>query len=112
MVACRCVHDVITIWLARRRLSRGLFVPDTPREEGEIFGPHLRELRLAHGLTQAELADRSRTNTMFISKLERGVTTPTLGTLLRLARALDCRVIDLVEVFDRSPRVLPKSRKE
>jgi transcriptional regulator with XRE-family HTH domain len=87
-------------------------VTDTPREEGEIFGPHLRELRLKRGLTQTELADRSRTNTMFISKLERGVTTPTLGTLLRLAKALECRVVKLVEVFDRGPEVSPKSRKE
>jgi hypothetical protein len=32
--------------------------------------------------------------------------------LLRLAGALDCRVVDLVEVFDRSPRISPKSRKD
>ena len=74
---------------------------DSPRAEGEIFGPHLRELRLARGLTQAELAERSDTNTMFISKLERGVTTPTIGTLVRLAKALGCRVTEQVEVFDR-----------
>jgi len=86
-------------------------VTDSPREEGEIFGPHLRQLRVARGLTQTELADASHTNTMFISKLERGVTTPTIGTLLRLAKALKCRVVDLVEVFDRSPGVSPKSRK-
>ncbi|HEX8619580.1 MAG TPA: helix-turn-helix transcriptional regulator [Thermoanaerobaculia bacterium] len=84
---------------------------DSPRAEGEIFGPHLRELRLARGLTQTELAERSHTNTMFISKLERGVTTPTIGTLLRLANALECGVVDLVEIFDRGRRVSPKSRK-
>jgi transcriptional regulator with XRE-family HTH domain len=72
-----------------------------PREEGEIFGPHLRALRIVRDLTQAQLAERADTNTMFISKLERGVTTPTIGTLVRLARALDCRVGQLVEVFDR-----------
>jgi len=87
-------------------------VTESPREEGKIFGPHLRELRTARGLTQTELAEHSHTNTMFISKLERGVTTPTIGTLLRLAKALKCRVVDLVEVFDRSPRTAPKSRKE
>ncbi|HEV7572478.1 MAG TPA: helix-turn-helix transcriptional regulator [Thermoanaerobaculia bacterium] len=69
--------------------------------EGEIFGPHLRSLRIARGLTQAELAERADTNTMFISKLERGVTTPTIGTLVRLARALECPVTKLVMVFDR-----------
>lgn len=90
----------------------GLCVTEATREEGAVFGPHLRELRLARGLTQAELADRSRTNVIFISKLERGVTTPTLGMLLRLSAALDCRMVDLVEVFDRGPRILPKSRKD
>ena len=82
------------------------------REEGAVFGPHLRELRLARGLTQAELADRSRSNVIFISRLERGVTSPTLGMLLRLAEGLDCRVAKLVAVFDRGPRISPKSRKE
>jgi len=82
------------------------------RREGEIFGRHLRELRLARGLTQTDLADRSRSNLQFISKLERGTTTPTLGMLLRLAEALECRVAKLVEVFDRGPRVSPKSRKD
>jgi transcriptional regulator with XRE-family HTH domain len=69
--------------------------------EGEIFGPHLRALRIERGLTQAQLAERADTNTMFISKLERGVTTPTIGTLVRLARALGCSVAQLVDVFDR-----------
>jgi len=82
------------------------------RREGEIFGPHLRALRLARGLTQTDLADRSRSNLQFISKLERGTTTPTLGMLLRLAGALECRVAELVDVFDRGPRVSPRSRKD
>lgn len=85
---------------------------DSPRAVGEIFGSHLREMRLARGLTQAELASRSDTNTMFISKLERGVTTPTIGTLLRLAKALECGVVDLVEVFDRGRNAAPRSQKE
>ena len=84
---------------------------NSPREEGEILGPHLRALRIARGLTQAELAERADTNTMFISKLERGVTTPTIGTLVRLARALDCRVTNLVDIFDRGGRVPAMHRK-
>ena len=47
-------------------------------------------------LTQTELAERSHTNTMLISKLECGVTTPIMGKLLRLANALECEVVDLV----------------
>ena len=84
----------------------------TPREEGEIFGAHLRELRITRGMTQAQLADRARTSTPFISQLERGVTTPTLGMLLRLADALECRPSELVKIFDRRRDVAPKSRKD
>jgi transcriptional regulator with XRE-family HTH domain len=87
-------------------------VTEEIRREGEIFGPHLRQLRTARGLTQTELAERSRSNLQFISKLERGVTTPTLGMLLRLADALECRPSDLIKVFDRGPHVTPKSRKD
>lgn len=86
-------------------------MPETHREEGAVFGSHLRELRIARGLTQAELAVGSRSNVIFISRLERGVTTPTLGMLLRLSEALGCKLYELVEVFDRGPRISPKSRK-
>jgi transcriptional regulator with XRE-family HTH domain len=84
----------------------------SPREEGEIFGAHLRELRTARGMTQAQLADSARTSTPFISQLERGVTTPTLGMLLRLADALECRPSELIKIFDRRPHISPKSRKD
>jgi len=84
---------------------------DSPRGEGEIFGPHLRKLRVERGLTQSQLAERADTNTMFISKIERGVTTPTIGTLVRLAKALDCRVARLVEVLDKRSVTSPKRRK-
>jgi transcriptional regulator with XRE-family HTH domain len=83
-----------------------------PRDEGEVFGAHLRQLRTARGLTQAQLAEAARTSTPFISQLERGLTTPTLGMLLRLAKALQCRPSQLIKVFDRGPRISPRSRKE
>lgn len=83
----------------------------TRSREAEVFGAHLRELRTARALTQAQLADRCRSNVPFISNLERGLTAPSLAMLLRLAEALDCRVVELVEVFDRGERISPKSRK-
>jgi transcriptional regulator with XRE-family HTH domain len=84
----------------------------TPRDEGEVFGAHLRELRTKRGLTQAQLADTARTSTPFISQLERGVTTPSLGMLLRLAEALECRPSELIKIFDRGPHVSPRSRRD
>jgi transcriptional regulator with XRE-family HTH domain len=84
----------------------------TRSREAEVFGAHLRELRTTRGLTQRQLADRCRSNVPFISNLERGLTAPSLAMLLRLSEALECRVVDLVEVFDRSSRISPKSRKD
>lgn len=72
----------------------------TTTKAGEIFGAHLRELRLARGFTQPELAERCDSNVPFISNVERGVMLPGLAMLLRFADALDCSVCDIVEVFD------------
>lgn len=82
----------------------------TEREsDGAIFGRHLRELRLERGLTQQQLAALIDSNHPFISNMERGLTLPGLAMLRRLATALECRVVDLVEVLDPVPR---RSRKK
>jgi transcriptional regulator with XRE-family HTH domain len=72
--------------------------------EGQLFGERLREVRLARGLTQGELAQRCGTSIAAISHIERGTKVPTLTTLVRLADALECRVTKLVEVLDRKSR--------
>jgi len=72
----------------------------TIANEGVIFGQRLRELRLARKLTQTQLAERCGSSYPFISNLERGVKVPSLTMVLRLAEALECRVYDLVRVFD------------
>ena len=69
--------------------------------EGQLFGERLREVRLAKGLTQSELAGRCGTSIAAISHIERGTKVPTLTTLVRLADALQCKVTKLVEVLDR-----------
>jgi transcriptional regulator with XRE-family HTH domain len=68
--------------------------------EGVVFGQRLRELRTDRGLSQYALADLCDSNKPFISELERGVKVPSLTMILRLAEALECRVVDLVDVFD------------
>lgn len=78
---------------------------------GEIFGAHLRKLRLARDLTQPQLAERCGSNVPFISNVERGVMLPGLAMLLRLADALECNVSHLVVALDRSSAITPKRRK-
>lgn len=70
--------------------------------EGELFGARLRELRQKRGMTQEQLAAAADTAGPYVSDMERGIKVPSLTTIIRLALALDCKVTDLVRVFDRT----------
>jgi transcriptional regulator with XRE-family HTH domain len=50
------------------------------RTAGEL----LRTVRRRHGLTQRQLADRARTSQAAVSRIERGVVSPTVDTLTTL----------------------------
>lgn len=67
--------------------------------ESEIkarFGRRLRQLREAHGLSQEELAFRAGLHRTYVSSAERGERNVSLVNLVRLARALDVHVSELV----------------
>ena len=55
----------------------------------------LREVRLAKGLNQRELAERSHTAQSLVSALERGVVKPWPKVAKKLARALGASVEEL-----------------
>lgn len=52
----------------------------------------LLDARKNAGLTQQELADRIGANKGYISRLERGLTVPTVSTLYRIAAAMGLTV--------------------
>ena len=65
--------------------------------DGVRLGQRIRELRLAAGLTQAELARRTGIHRPNIARVEAGRHTPSLETLARLANAIGVpttRVLD------------------
>jgi len=76
---------------------------------GELFGARLREVRLKRGLSQQELAERVGIPQPHVSAMESGVKFPNLLTVLRLAVALECKVTELVGVFDKTdlPSIMP-----
>lgn len=78
--------------------------------EGKVFGERLRHVRKRRGLTQEELAERADLAGPYISDMERGMKVPSLTTVLRLAMALECKVTDLVGIFDKTDltAILPK----
>jgi len=48
------------------------------------------------GLTQERLAEKADLSTVFISRIERGVESPSLDNLVKIARALGVKLGDLV----------------
>ena len=53
------------------------------------FGPRLRALREAAGLTQSQLAEKADMLANALARLERGERDPLWATVLKLAEALD-----------------------
>ena len=78
--------------------------------EAEVFGARLRELREERGETLRSLGEASGISYVFIGDMERGVKVPSLTTVIRLAIALDCKVTDLVDVFNKRDlrKLVPK----
>lgn len=53
------------------------------------FGEVLREARKKRGISQERLALDSSMDRAYLSRLERGITQPTLETIFRLSKVLD-----------------------
>jgi XRE family aerobic/anaerobic benzoate catabolism transcriptional regulator len=62
------------------------------------FGERLRELRLARGMSQAQLAGLAEVTTNYVSRLEGGGAAPGIDLVARLASALGVPVADLLPV--------------
>lgn len=57
-------------------------------------------LREEKGITQRELADKLQMNRSLLSHIETGKVLPSMDTLLKIARILNCLVIDLYKEED------------
>ena len=60
------------------------------------FGKRLRELRTEAGLSQEKLAAKAGMARNFVSMVETGQRNVTLATVEKLAKALACRMADLM----------------
>ncbi len=95
---CRKCHRPLDIeepvFLAPRLVTTPP-VPDTT-EAGLQVATQVREMRRARHLSQRQLAARMEVPRTYISKIENGKAVPTLGSLERLAKALNIEVRQLV----------------
>ena len=57
----------------------------------------LKELRKTKKMTQCDLADRFNVSNVTVSRWETGTQTPSLETVLLLAKFFGCTIDDLVE---------------
>ena len=73
-------------------------------EEAQKFGSRLRELRIQAGMSQRELADRVNVNYTYLSKIEKGATSPPSSkVILRLAENLDTDKDELLILAEKIP---------
>lgn len=72
-----------------------------PRSRAQAFGDSLRELREQRGLSQEAAALACGIDRSYYGKIERGMKSPTLGTVWRIADAFDARPSDLLARAER-----------
>src|ERR1700747_681240 len=68
--------------------ARQLFENWPNRETVENIGQRIRQLRESRGMTQSQLQARSKVSRSYLSRIESGQMTPSLGTLEKISEAL------------------------
>jgi transcriptional regulator with XRE-family HTH domain len=66
------------------------------------FGTTVRRLRGARGISQEKFASRAGISRTYMSEVERGVTSVSLTTVGRVARALGISMSDLLKEVEES----------
>lgn len=77
-------------------------VSDRAAETVQAIGARVRELRVQRQLTLQALADMTGLSASLLSLVERGKTSPSIGTLVSVAHALGIHMSDLVPGESRS----------
>ncbi|MEP7354706.1 MAG: helix-turn-helix transcriptional regulator [Acidobacteriota bacterium] len=78
---------------ARTQKNRHIQPPVGPER---AFGEALREIRKERGISQEKLALDSGMDRTYVSLIERGVQSPTLRTVVKLATVLEVKASDLL----------------
>lgn len=64
-----------------------------------LLGESVRCHRKQAGFSQEKLAEKAELSTVFISRVERGVANSSVDSLVKIARALEIKVRDLIGGF-------------
>jgi transcriptional regulator with XRE-family HTH domain len=71
----------------------------------EIIGNVLKELRNSKGLTQEQLSGLATLDRTHYSKLERGLRSPTIETLFKIAQALSMKPHEIIVIIENKIRI-------
>ncbi|WP_326768697.1 helix-turn-helix domain-containing protein [Streptomyces sp. NBC_01591] len=71
--------------------------PDWILEQRRTIGDRVRAHRIHANLTQERLRDLSGVERLTIQRIESGATDARIGWLLRIARAMDIHIRDLID---------------
>ena len=69
------------------------------QQHRRLLGEAIRSKRERAELTQEKLAEKAGLSTVFISRVERGKESPSVDSLVKIAKALNVRVRDLVALI-------------
>jgi transcriptional regulator with XRE-family HTH domain len=81
-------------------------IPVENQAEEELVGQRIHEIRTQIGWTLKKLANQSKLNINTLSMVEKGKTSPSIGTLQRLARALDVPITSFFSSSDLSTQIV------
>ena len=91
----------------RRLRESAASAPIIPPSPIEIdLGARIRALRLARGETLRALAGQAGVTESFLSQVERGVASPSIASVQRIARALDTSIAELFAERERVGEVV------
>ena len=83
-------------------------------EKNPVFtavGHNLKQMRLAAGMSQAELAFAAEINRTFVSEIERGLANPTVLTLATLCYVLEVTLSELFSEVEACPPGMVEGRR-
>ena len=97
----RAITLIVCGWLS----GPGLDCGQMSKPILKAFGSNARRLRLKRKLTQEQLAELSSLHPNYIGGIERGERNLSLVNIVRLTRALQCRIGDLFATISTADKL-------
>ncbi len=67
------------------------------KDEAQKLGENLKRIRTEKGISQGDIARALEVDKSFVSNIENGKTTPTLATIVKIAKAIGVSVDELLK---------------